>query len=86
MRQKYSRFAKIPCQIDVWTIDEVKRQSTSALVYFPIAFGVKSHLQKTVLGIMSFGAPWTNEVTAPSRALTIVILGDGKGQSATAGD
>ncbi len=23
MRQKYSRFAKIPCQIDVWTIDEV---------------------------------------------------------------
>src|SRR5947207_650660 len=58
----------------------------SALIAFPIAFEVKSHLQETVLRIMSFLAAGTNEVTPPIRALTIVVFGDGESQPATAGN
>ena len=56
------------------------------LVYLPISFSVESHLQQTVLGIVSLPAAGTNQVTAPGRALMIVILRHRKSCSATARD
>jgi hypothetical protein len=57
-----------------------------ALVHLPISLGVESHLQQAVLGIVSFAAARTDEIAAPARTLVVVILGDGKRGSATAGD
>ena len=58
----------------------------SALIDFPIAFGVESHLEQAVLRIMALAAAGTGHVAAPSRALAIVVLGYGEGGAATAGD
>ena len=57
-----------------------------AFVNLPVAFGMKSHLQQPVLGIVALAAAGTDEITSPRRALVIVVLGDGECCAATAGD
>ena len=57
-----------------------------ALVDFPVAFGMKSHLEETVLGIVVLAASRADEITAPRGAFAVVVLGDGEGCAATAGD
>jgi len=47
---------------------------------------MKAHLEEAVLGVVAFAAPGTGQVAAPGGSLTIVILGDGEGCSAAAGD
>jgi len=50
----------------------------SAFVYFPVAFTVVSKLQEAVLGIMPFAAIWAFQIPAPTGALAIILLRDGK--------
>src|SRR5208282_635105 len=57
-----------------------------ALVDCPIAFGVESHLQQAVLGIVPLAAAGTDEIAAPRRALMIVVLCHGEGCSTAAGN
>lgn len=45
---------------------------------------MKSHLQQTILGIVSFAAAWADEIAAPRGALMIIIFRDGERRSATA--
>jgi hypothetical protein len=57
-----------------------------ALVDFPVAFGVESHLEQTVLGIVVFAAAGANEIAAPGGPLAIVVFGNCEGGSTTAWD
>ena len=55
-------------------------------VDLPVAFGVKSHLEEAVFGVVAFAAAGTAEIAAPSRALAVVVFGDGEGGAAAARD
>ena len=57
-----------------------------AVVDFPISFRMESHLKKAVFGIMAFAAAGADQIAAPGGALAIVVLGDGEGGAAAAGD
>jgi hypothetical protein len=57
----------------------------SALVDFPIAFGVESHLEKAILGVVAFAAAGAAHVAAPGGTLAVVVFGDGEGRAAAAG-
>jgi hypothetical protein len=54
-------------------------------IHLPVSIALKAELQKAVLGIVALAALGTLQVTAPSWALPIVVLGDRKGCAATAG-
>ncbi len=58
----------------------------SAFVDFPVAFGLKSDLEKTVLGIVAFAATGADQVATPRGTLTVVVFGDGKGGTTAARD
>src|SRR5215469_4500475 len=58
----------------------------SAAVDFPVAFGLESHLEQAVLGIVAFTAFRTNQIAAPGGTLTVVIFGYGKSCAAAARD
>jgi len=47
---------------------------------------MESHLEETVLGIVTLAASGAGEIAAPSGALTIVVFRDGEGGAAAAGD
>jgi hypothetical protein len=47
-----------------------------AFVDFPVAFGVESHLEQTVLGIVVLAAAWADEIAAPGGSLAIVVFGN----------
>jgi len=47
---------------------------------------MKSHLQQPVLRIMFLAASGANRISAPRRALTIVVFGNGKRGAAAARD
>src|SRR5579864_2316082 len=55
-----------------------------ALIDLPIAFGVESDLEQPVLGVVALAASGAGKITAPGRALMIIVLGDGKGCAAAA--
>jgi len=57
-----------------------------AVIDFPVALGVKSHLKQTVLGIVTLAAAGTLQITAPRGALVIIVLCDGERSAAAAGD
>ena len=57
-----------------------------AFIDFPVAFGVKSHLEEAIFGIVALAAAWADHVTAPGGALAIVVFGNREGGAATAGD
>lgn len=57
-----------------------------ALVDFPVAFGVESHLEETVFRIVTLAAAGADQVAAPGGALVVVVFGDGEGGAAAAGD
>jgi hypothetical protein len=56
------------------------------LVHLPISFRMETHLQQTVLGVVSLAAARADQVTALGRALMIIIFRHRKGCSATARD
>src|SRR5580700_2253100 len=55
------------------------------LVHLPVSLRVESHLQKAVLGVVSFPAAWADQITSPGRTLMVVILRHGESCSAAAG-
>src|SRR5579862_464885 len=57
-----------------------------AVIHFPIAFGMKAHLEQAVPGIVALAAAGADQIAAPCRSLMIVVLGDRKGRAATARD
>src|SRR5689334_21577481 len=57
-----------------------------ALVYLPVAFVMKAHLEQAVPGVVALAAAGANQEAAPCRSLMIVVLGDGEGRAATARD
>ena len=65
--------------------DIANRAGKLALIHLPVPFRVESHLQEPVLGIVPLAAARTNQITAPGRALMIVILGHRERCPATAG-
>jgi len=65
---------------------ELGRWLALAVVYLPVALGMKSHLQEAVFGIVPLSAAWTRQISAPRGALMIVIFCNSEGASATAGD
>lgn len=68
------------------TVQEWAKRERLAVVDFPIAFGMKTHLEEAVPGVVLLAAAGTGEITAPGRAPAIVVFGDGEGGSATAGN
>ena len=69
------------------TLGGLKRRAVRlAVIDFPIAFSMESHLEEAVLRIMAFAAAGTDHVAAPGGSVAIVIFGDGEGGAATAGD
>ena len=77
-------FRKPACQID-FTIALSRRPDELALVYLPVPLRMKTHLQQTVLGIMSLAAAGTDQISAPRRTLMIVVLRHSECRPATAG-
>lgn len=57
-----------------------------AVVDFPIALGVESHLEEAVFGIVAFAAAGTNHVAAPGGSEAVVIFGYRERSAATAGN
>ena len=57
-----------------------------AVIDFPVAFGLESHLEEAVFGVVALRAAGADQVAAPGRALAIVVLGHGEGCAAAAGD
>jgi len=57
-----------------------------AVVDFPVAFGMESHLKEAVLGIVALAAGGAGHVAAPGGAFAVVIFGDRECGAATAGD
>ena len=55
-------------------------------VDLPVAFGVKSHLEEAVFGIVTFAASGADHVAAPGGAFAVVVFGDGEGGAAAARD
>lgn len=58
----------------------------SALVDFPIALRVESHLEQAVFGIVALAAAGADDVATPRGSLLVVVFRDGEGRAATAGD
>jgi len=58
----------------------------SALVDFPVAFGVESHLKEAVFGVVAFAAAGTDHVAAPCSPFAVIIFGDRECGATTAGD
>ena len=56
------------------------------VVDFPIAFGVESHLEEAVLGVVAFAAAGAGHVAAPGGAFAVVVFGDGECGAAATGD
>jgi hypothetical protein len=59
---------------------------TSAVVHLPIALALKAELQDSVFGIMALAAARAYEKRPEMSPLTIVIFGDSKSRSTTAGN
>ena len=59
---------------------------TSAIVDFPIAFGMESHLEEAVLGIVTLAATGTFQIAAPCGAPVVVVFGYRECSAATAWD
>ena len=57
-----------------------------ALVDFPVAFGVESHLEEAIFGVVVLAAARADHVATPRGALTVVVLGDCESGAAAAGD
>lgn len=47
---------------------------------------MKSYAEEAILGIVAFAAAGTDEIAAPSGAMTIIIFGNSEGGAATAGN
>ena len=57
-----------------------------AIIDLPIAFGVESHLEEAILGVVTLAASGADEISAPTCSLPVEVLCDGKSCAATAGD
>jgi hypothetical protein len=58
--------------------------ATQTLIDLPETFALVAKAQQPIFWIVPLGAPGADQVTAPGRALTVIIFGDGEGHSATA--
>src|SRR5579863_5372546 len=71
------------CTSACTTVERFKRRG-SAVVHFPIALGMETHLQEAILWIVALAASWTGQVPAPGSSLPIEILGDCESDAAAA--
>jgi hypothetical protein len=68
------------------SVDRASETISLAFIHRPVSFALIAQLQQTVLGVMSFAALGTFQIAAPGGSLMIIVLGNGKSGSATAGD
>ena len=47
---------------------------------------MKAHLEEAVFGVVALATAGADQVAAPGGSLTIIVLGDGEGGAAAAGD
>ena len=57
-----------------------------AVIDFPVAFGVESHLEQAVFGIVTLAATRAYKIAAPGGALVVVVFSDRESRPATARD